>query len=162
MLYFDCNRTSRFGTPIAKDPLPNFFLKQTAGLPFHNRSGKRRGKKNIWVWFGFRPEWSRTVTLARFTFLPFSPAKGEECNGSLYALRPRRFSHHADNICFRLLFFATSELFWHVYLFNLFILTSFDYNWQQSTDLTSDSVLDLSVTIMQKACEGDSSLKTWQ
>lgn len=44
-------------------------------------------------------------------------------------------------------------MFWHVYLFNLFILTSSDYNWQQWAELTLDSVLDLSVTIMQKACE---------
>lgn len=44
-------------------------------------------------------------------------------------------------------------MFWHVYLFNLFILTSSDYNWQQWAELTLDSVLDVSVTIMQKACE---------
>lgn len=44
-------------------------------------------------------------------------------------------------------------MFWHVYLFNLFILTSSDYNWQQRIELTLDSVLDLSVTIMQKECE---------
>lgn len=45
-------------------------------------------------------------------------------------------------------------MFWHVYLFNLFILTSSDYNWQQWAELTLDSVLGLSVTIMQKAREG--------
>lgn len=44
-------------------------------------------------------------------------------------------------------------MFWHVYLFNLFILTSSDYNWQQCVELTLDSALDLSVTIMQKECE---------
>lgn len=44
-------------------------------------------------------------------------------------------------------------MFWHVYLFNLFILTSSDYNWQQRAELTLGSVLDVSVTIMQKACE---------
>lgn len=51
------------------------------------------------------------------------------------------------------LIFANSEMFWHVYLFNLFILTSSDYNWQQCVELTLDSVLDLSVTIMLKECE---------
>lgn len=45
-------------------------------------------------------------------------------------------------------------MFWHVYLFNLFILTSSDYNWQQWAELTLDSVLGLSVTITQKAHEG--------
>lgn len=44
-------------------------------------------------------------------------------------------------------------MFWHVYLFNLFILTSSDYNWQQRAELTLGSVLDVSVTIMRKACE---------
>lgn len=51
------------------------------------------------------------------------------------------------------LIFPKSEMFWHVYLFNLFILTSSDYNWQQRVELTLGSVLDLSVTITQKECE---------
>lgn len=51
------------------------------------------------------------------------------------------------------LIFSRTEMFWHVYLFNLFILTSSDYNWQQWAALTLGSVLDLSVTIMQKAFE---------
>lgn len=54
------------------------------------------------------------------------------------------------------LIFPKSEMFWHVYLFNLFILTSSDYNWQQQAELTLGSVLDLSVTITQKECEAKS------
>lgn len=45
------------------------------------------------------------------------------------------------------------EMFWHVYLFNLFILTGSDCNWQQCVELTLGSVLDLSVTITPKECE---------
>lgn len=54
------------------------------------------------------------------------------------------------------LIFPKSEMFWHVYLFNLFILTSSDYNWQQRAELTLGSVLDLSVTITRKECEAKS------
>lgn len=87
---------------------------------------------------------------SKLTHLP--PSKGEKMLWSV--LQPT--AHH---LCWNTgrvqtwLIFANSEMFWHVYLFNLFILTSSDYNWQECVELTLDSVLDLSVTIMQKECE---------
>lgn len=90
---------------------------------------------------------------SKLTHLP--PSKGEKMLWSV--LQPT--AHHLCRNTGRVqtwLIFANSELFWHVYLFNLFILTSSDYNWQQCVALTLDSVLDLSVTIMQKECEGKS------
>ena len=90
---------------------------------------------------------------SKLTHLP--PSKGEKMLWSV--LQPT--AHHLCRNAGRVqtwLIFANSELFWHVYLFNLFILTSSDYNWQQCVALTLDSVLDLSITIMEKECEGKS------
>lgn len=87
---------------------------------------------------------------SKLTHLP--PSKGEKMLWSV--LQPT--AHHLCQNTGRVqtwLIFPKSEMFWHVYLFNLFILTSSDYNWQQCVELTLDSVLDLSVTIMQKECE---------
>lgn len=109
---------------------------------------------HIWVWFGFRSQapsstWSCTVILN----WPTSPlAKVEKCYGEFYS--PQPIIYPAARGEFRLgLFLANFEMFWHVYLFNLFILTGSDCNWQQCVELTLGSVLDLSVTITPKACE---------
>lgn len=84
-----------------------------------------------------------------FSSLP--PKKGEKPEGTFHntAHRLRCGAERAQTW----LIFSRTEMFWHVYLFNLFILTSSDYNWQQWAALTLGSVLDLSVTIMQKAFE---------
>lgn len=87
---------------------------------------------------------------SKLTHLP--PRKGEKMLWSI--LQPT--AHHLCWNSGRIqtwLIFPKSEMFWHVYLFNLFILTSSDYNWQQRVELTLDSVLDLSVTITGKECE---------
>lgn len=82
-------------------------------------------------------------------------AKVKKCYGAFYNPQPITHAENTGRVQTWLIF-ANLELFWHVYLFNLFILTSSDYNWQQRVALTLDSVLDLSVTMMQKECEGKS------
>lgn len=107
------------------------------------------------IWFQSQTPFSKLSCTVILNWPTFPPSKGEKMLWSI--LQPT--AHYLCRNTRRVqtwLIFANSEMFWHVYLFNLFILTSSDYNWQQCVELTLDSVLDLSVTIMQKECEAKS------
>lgn len=105
-----------------------------------------------------RAELGRNSKLTQLSFPSPPPQKKkvEKLDGNISQHAARRFRCSAERAQTWLILPRT-EMFWHVYLFNLFILTSSDYNWQQWAALTLGSVLDLSVTIMQKAFEAKSS-----